>query len=73
MGLQTMKKYLCFLLPKTVAGLLELLELSKGLIVCSRQLTLEVLKGTISLRKKGTRLVGKDVQPVQSVKQVYQS
>jgi hypothetical protein len=32
MGLQTVKKCLCFLLPKTVAGFLMLVELLKGLV-----------------------------------------
>jgi hypothetical protein len=49
-GLQTMKKDLCFLRVGTVVSFLELVELDKGLIVYPRQLTLEVFKAPINPR-----------------------
>jgi hypothetical protein len=52
MGLHTVEKGICFLLPQTVEGLLELVEHGKGLTVCHRQLTLEEFKGLINLRQK---------------------
>jgi hypothetical protein len=74
MGLQTVEKGLCFLRPETVVGFLKLVELCKGLVVSPCLLTLVVFKGLRNPRQKGgSRLVGKDVPPLQSVKLIYQS
>jgi hypothetical protein len=66
--------FLCFLLPESVAGFLELVELCKGLVVLPC-LVSSVEMNVISrpLGKWVIRLMGKDVQPLQSVKLVYQS
>jgi hypothetical protein len=60
-------------LPRTVAGFLKLVELCKGLVVllCLASLV-EVYGKSRSLGKWVTWLVGKDAQPLQSVKLVYQ-
>jgi hypothetical protein len=59
-------------LPKTAVGFLELVELCKGLVVNHCQLTLEVFKGLYNPGEKGTQLMGKNAQSLQSVKLVYQ-
>jgi hypothetical protein len=51
MGLQTMKKGICFLRSGTVVGSPELVELCKGLTIYPRQLTLKVFKGPINPRR----------------------
>jgi hypothetical protein len=65
--------FLCFLHPKIVVGILELVELWKGLVVvpCLAS-SLEVYGVPSTCGKWVTRFVGKDVQPLQSVKLVYQ-
>jgi hypothetical protein len=66
--------FLCFFLPESVAGFLELLELWKGLVVLPCLVSSVEMNGTSRpLRKWIAWLVGKDVQPLQSVKLVYQS
>jgi hypothetical protein len=65
--------FLCFLLPKSVAGFLELTELWKGLVALPCLVSSVEMNGkSRSLSKWVTRLVGKDAQPLQSVKLVYQ-
>jgi hypothetical protein len=44
--------FLYFLLPETEAVFRMLVELYKDLVVCSRQLTSEVFKGSYNPRKK---------------------
>jgi hypothetical protein len=47
-------------------------ELCKGLTLYPRLLSLTLYKGLINPRRqKGTRLVGKDVQPLHSIKLIY--
>jgi hypothetical protein len=53
MRLQTVEKSICFLLPKTEAGFLILVELYKGLVVSPWLLTLVVIKGMRNPRQKG--------------------
>jgi hypothetical protein len=56
-----------------IAGFLKLVELHKGLVVLPCLVSLVEMNGkSQSLDKWVTRLVGKDVQPLQSVKLVYQ-
>jgi hypothetical protein len=59
---------------EVVVGFLKLVEFCKGLVVLP-YLVSSVGMNVISrpLGKRVTRLVGKDVQPMQSVKLVYQS
>jgi hypothetical protein len=58
---------------ETVAGFLKLVELCKGLIVLPCLVSSAEMNGKSRfLGKWVTRLVGKDVQPLQSVKPVYQ-
>jgi hypothetical protein len=58
---------------ETVAGFLKLVELCKGLVVLPCLISSVVMnRKSRSLDKRVTRLVGKDVQPLQSVKLVYQ-
>jgi hypothetical protein len=63
----------CSLLAETVAGFLNLVELCKGLggLPCLI-FSVEMNEISRSLGRWITRLVGKDVQPLQSVKLVYQ-
>jgi hypothetical protein len=57
---------------ETVAGFLKLVELCKGLVVYPTLLPWKRCMGSDQPRGKWvTRLVGKDVQPLQSVKLVY--
>jgi hypothetical protein len=57
---------------ETVAGFLKLVELCKGLVVVPCLASLVELYGSDQPRGKWvTRLVGKDAQPVHSVKLVY--
>jgi hypothetical protein len=57
-----------------VAGFLKLVELCKGLVVLLCLVSLAKMNGkSRSIGKWITQLVGKDVQPMQSVKLVYQS
>jgi hypothetical protein len=64
--------FLCFLLPESVAGFLKLVELWKGLVVLPCLVSLVEMNGTSRpLGKWVAWLVGKDVQPLQSVKLVY--
>jgi hypothetical protein len=57
---------------ETVAGFLKLVELCKGLVVLPCLISLAEMNGkSQSLGKWVTRLMGKDVQPLQSVKLVY--
>jgi hypothetical protein len=57
---------------ETVAGFLKLVELCKGLVVVPCLVSSVEMNGkSPSLGKWVTRLVGKDVQPLQSVKLVY--
>jgi hypothetical protein len=66
--------FLCFLRPKTVVGILELAQFLKGFVVLPCLTSLVEVCGSDQPRVKWvTRLVGKDVQPLQSVKLVYQS
>jgi hypothetical protein len=56
----------------TVPGFLKLVELCKGLIVVPCLASLVEVYGVRSTRGKWvTQLVGKDAQPLQSVKLVY--
>jgi hypothetical protein len=58
---------------ETVAGFLKLVELCKGLIVLPCLVSSAEMNGKSRfLGKWVTRLVGKDVQPLQSVKPVDQ-
>jgi hypothetical protein len=58
---------------ETVVGFLKLVELCKGLVVVPCLASLLEVYGSNQLRhKRVTRLVGKDAQPLQSVKLVYQ-
>jgi hypothetical protein len=57
---------------ETVANFLKLVELCKDLVVYPRQLTLEVFRVRTTPGEEGTRLMGKDAQPLQSVKLIYQ-
>jgi hypothetical protein len=55
-----------------VAGFLKLVKLCKGLVVLPCLVSLAEMNGkSRSLGKWVTQLVGKDVQPLQSVKLVY--
>jgi hypothetical protein len=57
---------------ETVAGFLKLVELCKCLVVESYLTSLEEVYGSDQPRGKWvTRLVGKEAQPLQSVKLVY--
>jgi hypothetical protein len=57
---------------ETVAGFLKLVELCKGLVVVPYLVASAKMNGKLrSLGKWVTRLVGKDAQPLQSVKLVY--
>jgi hypothetical protein len=59
---------------ETVAGFLKLVELCKGLVVVPYLVSsAEMNEKSRSLGKWVTRLMGKDVQSLQSVKLVYQS
>jgi hypothetical protein len=59
-------------LLRTVAGFLKLVELCKGLIEVHCLVSSAEMNGkSRSLGKWVTRLMGKDVQPLQSVKLVY--
>jgi hypothetical protein len=59
---------------ETVVDFLKLVELSKGLVVVPCLVSSVEMNGkSRSLGKQVTRFVGKDVQPLQSVKLVYQS
>jgi hypothetical protein len=65
--------FLCFLVPESVAGFLKLVELWKGLIVLPCLVSSVEMNGTSRpLGKWITWLVGKHMQPLQSVKLVYQ-
>jgi hypothetical protein len=58
---------------ETVEGFLKLVELCKGLVVLPCLVCSAEMNGKLwSLGKWVTRLVGKDAQPLQSVKPVYQ-
>jgi hypothetical protein len=58
---------------KSVVGFLILVELCKGLVLVSYLISSVEMNGkSRSLGKWITRLVGKDVQPQQNVKLVYQ-
>jgi hypothetical protein len=60
-------------LLRNVAGFLKLVELCKGLVVVPCLVSSVEMNGkSRSLGKWVTRLVGKDAQPLQSVKLVYQ-
>jgi hypothetical protein len=66
--------FLCFLRPETIVGILKLVELWKGLVVLPCLASLVEVYEVVQPRGKWvTRLVGKDMQPLQSVKLVYQS
>jgi hypothetical protein len=57
---------------ETVASFLKLVELCKGLVVVPYLISSAEMNGkSRSLGKWVTQLVGKDVQPLQSVKLVY--
>jgi hypothetical protein len=57
--------FLCFLLPESVAGFLELVELWKGLVVLPCLVFSVEMNGTSRpLGKWVAWLVGKDVQPL---------
>jgi hypothetical protein len=59
---------------ETVAGFRKLVELCKGLVVVPSLVSSVEMNGkSQSLGKWVTRLVGKDAQPLQCVKLVYQS
>jgi hypothetical protein len=59
---------------ETVADFLKLVELCKDLVMLPCLVSSVEMNGkSRSLGKWVTRLVGKDVQPLQSVKLVYQS
>jgi hypothetical protein len=59
---------------ETVVGFLKQVELSKGLVVLPCLASLVEINGKPrSLGKWVTRLVCKDVQPLQSVKLIYKS
>jgi hypothetical protein len=59
---------------ETVAGFLKLVVLCKGLVVVPCLASLVEVYGSDQPRGKWVkRLVGKDVQPLQSVKLVYPS
>jgi hypothetical protein len=59
---------------ETVAGFLKLVELCKGLAVVPCLASLVEVYGVRSTTwKMGNMTCGKDVQPLQSVKLVYQS
>jgi hypothetical protein len=61
--------FLCFLLPESVAGLLELVELWKGPVVLPCLISSVEMNGTSRpLGKWVAWLVGKDVQLLRSVK-----
>jgi hypothetical protein len=60
------------LLNETVTGFLKLVELCKGLVVGPCVSSVEMNEKSQSLGKWVTRLVGKDVQPLQNIKLVYQ-
>jgi hypothetical protein len=58
---------------ETIAGFLKLVELCKFLVVLPCLVSSAEMNGkSQSLGKRVTQLVGKDVQPLQSVKLVYQ-
>jgi hypothetical protein len=58
---------------ETIAGFQKLVELCKGLVVVPYLVSSIEMNGkSRSLGKWVTRLVGKDVQSLQSVKLVYQ-
>jgi hypothetical protein len=68
------KGFLCFFLPESVANFLELVELRKGRVVLPCLVFSVEMNGTSRpLGKWVAWLVGKDVQPLYSVKMVYQS
>jgi hypothetical protein len=72
MAFRTMDSYIALL--RTVAGFRKLVELWKGLVVVPCLVSSVEMNGkSRSLGKWVTRLVDKDVQPLQSVKRVYQS
>jgi hypothetical protein len=57
--------FLCFLLPESVAGFLELVELWKGLVVLPHLVSSVEMNGTSRpLGKWVAWLVGKDEQPL---------
>jgi hypothetical protein len=64
--------FLFFLLPKSVAGFLKLVEHWKGLVVLPCLVSLvEMNETSRPLGKWVSWLVGKDAQPLLSVKLVY--
>jgi uncharacterized protein YggT (Ycf19 family) len=64
--------FLCFLLPKCVAGFLELVKLWKCLVVLPCLVSSVEMNGiSRPLGKWVAWLMGKYVQPLQSVKLVY--
>jgi hypothetical protein len=72
MAFQTRDSYIALL--RTVVGFLKLVDFCKGLVVVPYLISSIEMNGKLqSLDKWVTRLVGKDVQPLQSVKLVYQS
>jgi hypothetical protein len=57
--------FLCFLLPESVAGLLELAKLWKGLVLLPCLVSSIEMNGiSRPLGKWVTQLVGKDAQPL---------
>jgi hypothetical protein len=59
-------------ISETVAGFLKLVELYEGLVVVPCLVSSAEMNGkSRSLGKWVTRLVGKDAQPLQSVKLIY--
>jgi hypothetical protein len=65
--------FLCFLLPESVVGFLELVELWEGLVVLPCLVSSVEINGTYRpLGKCVAWLVDKDAQPLLSVKLVYQ-
>jgi hypothetical protein len=65
--------FLCFLRPESVVGFLKLVELWKGLVVLPCLVSSVEMNGTSRPHDKWAAwLVGKNVQPLKSVKLVYQ-
>jgi hypothetical protein len=65
--------FLCFLLPESVAGFLELVKLWKCLVMLPYLVSSVEMNGIYKpLGKWVIRLVGKDAEPLQSVKLVCQ-
>jgi hypothetical protein len=72
MAFRTRDSYIALL--RTVVGFLKLVDFCKGLVVVPCLVSSTEMNGKLrSLGKWVTRLVGKYVKPLQSVKLVYQS